>query len=197
MSGESPPLAAGKLADDKLTVGILFLTLTRVSFYSTVPPVEVTDSLITCFVDILINWIRDICLSGFLDWMHLKYLYIEILCICIWILGCKRFKCWLQLFSFSYRSPLHIYTTRCLEIRATLSDALQIVGIGRESDRRVKNELNEDKWRVMGKHVHGKVWVQSRLCPALIYFSGEAHSMILKIEVKAQIQKMSVTPFLF
>lgn len=28
VSSESPPLAAGKLADDKLTVGILFLALT-------------------------------------------------------------------------------------------------------------------------------------------------------------------------
>lgn len=69
VSSESLPLAPGKLAVDKLTVGILFphfgLKLQSV-FYSMASPVEITDFLITRILSILINWISDICLQCWL-----------------------------------------------------------------------------------------------------------------------------------
>lgn len=59
VSSESPPLAAGKLADDKLTAGFLFptLTLSCAVFPRMAPPVEINDFLITGFVHKLINWV--------------------------------------------------------------------------------------------------------------------------------------------
>lgn len=117
--------------------------------------------------------------SGFINWMHVTDVgnpFINILKVCL---------CQFQVIT-SYiccSSNLHTYNRMPGDLGLqyhTLWCSLPTLYTGRELEKRVKHRPNEDKWGVMEDPVHGKVWVQSRLCPALIYFSRETHSMVLK-----------------
>lgn len=62
VSSESPPLAPGKLTDDRMAMGILFLTLTL-----TCSQWKCSDFVVAGFVYILINWISGIRSSGLIS----------------------------------------------------------------------------------------------------------------------------------